>query len=600
MPGKSWAGKPAAPTFARKPMHDTAHEIAEQFFRVYFEDATPAVLEVGSQNVNGTLRDCPPAVSEYVGIDITAGEGVDIVLENPYSFPFEDGRFDAVISSSCFEHDQMFWLTFMEMVRVTKHQGYVYINVPSNGPYHSYPYDNWRFYPDAGLALTAWAKHQGQEMALMESFIARRRTDLWNDCVLVFCKGGAPANLPAGRVADKLPAPFNVRRSAAGSVEQFTEGSEDMILLRETRDRLGQREQELEQASVRAAAYEAALLALSRTLATTPSGGNDVTPKLQEFGHRLAASEAAMHHLRTEFAAAEQKQTAFASDAEQHYALVATETARFQREIAARDAALARIEAMLASQAEAAGAAFELLQSRVAAADVAIGELQADSAASRQNQASFLFEAEQKQAQVATEVTRVQADLAAHNARMTQAEAVLAAQDEATSRAFGGLNRRIAGSDAALLEVRNELALDRASQADRIAETERRETVAKGEIARLDREIAVRDRRISQNETAFAEQEKAAAEALDRLGQRLDAELAALTPQLESLQTGLDGADAAVADIQETAASRVLPTLEEHTATLERLLKWRRILDGMSGRSRRKGRDRTAPPEPAG
>ncbi len=128
-------------------MHDTAYEIGRQFFETYFGQQTCLILEVGSQNVNGTLRDCAPPGSTYVGVDMTAGEGVDIVLTDPHVLPFAEEYFDATLASSCLEHDQMFWVTFLEMLRVTRTGGYLYLNTPSNGAYHSYPYDNWRFYP---------------------------------------------------------------------------------------------------------------------------------------------------------------------------------------------------------------------------------------------------------------------------------------------------------------------------------------------------------------------------------------------------------------------------------------------------------------------
>src|SRR5579859_5779437 len=121
-------------------MHDTAYEIGRVFFQIYV-DAYAQVLEIGSQNVNGSLRDFAPVYGEYVGVDIVDGPGVDIVLDDSGGLPFPNDRFDAVIASSCFEHDQMFWLTFLEMTRVVKDGGYLYINAPSNGNYHSYPYD---------------------------------------------------------------------------------------------------------------------------------------------------------------------------------------------------------------------------------------------------------------------------------------------------------------------------------------------------------------------------------------------------------------------------------------------------------------------------
>ena len=169
-------------------MHDTAYELGGRFFEVYWEDGFHRILDVGARNVNGTLRDfCPPG-AEYVGIDLEAGPDVDIVLHDPTSVPFATDLFDVAVSTSCFEHDGMFWLTFAELARVVRIGGYIYINAPSNGPYHAYPHDNWQFYPDAGLALEAWASRLGFKLALLKSFTAARRREVWNDLVMVFQK----------------------------------------------------------------------------------------------------------------------------------------------------------------------------------------------------------------------------------------------------------------------------------------------------------------------------------------------------------------------------------------------------------------------------
>jgi hypothetical protein len=56
-------------------MHDTAYEIGREFFNVYVKKSA-RILEVGSQNVNGTLRDFIPFEGEYVGIDVNNGPGV--------------------------------------------------------------------------------------------------------------------------------------------------------------------------------------------------------------------------------------------------------------------------------------------------------------------------------------------------------------------------------------------------------------------------------------------------------------------------------------------------------------------------------------------
>jgi SAM-dependent methyltransferase len=179
------------------------------------------------------MRDVAPSHAEYIGIDIAPGPGVDVVLQDPYRFPFEDSRFDAVVSTSCFEHDQMFWLTFLEMARVARGGGYIYLNAPSNGKYHPYPVDNWRFYPDAAGALTAWARREGQSVELLESFIGRRKNDTWNDCVMIFAKPCTAPFAPRSKVVDAFPDAFNIRGSAEDPVTNFSEDTEDMMLLTE-------------------------------------------------------------------------------------------------------------------------------------------------------------------------------------------------------------------------------------------------------------------------------------------------------------------------------------------------------------------------------
>jgi SAM-dependent methyltransferase len=101
-------------------------------------DTFSRVLDVGARDVNGSVRDFCPPNADYIGVDLDAGPGVDHVLDDPTKLPFDDDTFDVVMSTSCFEHDQMFWLTFAEMRRVLKPSGYIYINAPSNGAYNSY------------------------------------------------------------------------------------------------------------------------------------------------------------------------------------------------------------------------------------------------------------------------------------------------------------------------------------------------------------------------------------------------------------------------------------------------------------------------------
>lgn len=176
-------------------MHKTALEHAKLFFDTYSSDPTGRkIVEIGSQDVNGSLRGFAGAGNEYLGVDFVAGRGVDVILTDPYVLPFEDDSFDVCVTSSCFEHSEFFWVLFLEIVRIVRPGGLVYINVPSNGFVHQWPVDAWRFYPDSGQALQNWARRNGMDVALLESFIGRQRTSLWNDFVGVFVKNAAEAS----------------------------------------------------------------------------------------------------------------------------------------------------------------------------------------------------------------------------------------------------------------------------------------------------------------------------------------------------------------------------------------------------------------------
>lgn len=169
-------------------MHHSANEIGAAVFKAYWRPSFRRVLDIGSRDVNGTLRKYAPPGCEYVGIDLEAGEGVDLVLDDPYVFPFPDGSFDMIVSTSCFEHDQMFWITFIEAARVLSDQGVLYINAPSTPLYHGYPMDNWRFMADAAAALELWGMRNGSSIRRVESFIANQGPVFFNDCVMLFTK----------------------------------------------------------------------------------------------------------------------------------------------------------------------------------------------------------------------------------------------------------------------------------------------------------------------------------------------------------------------------------------------------------------------------
>jgi len=230
-------------------MHSSALQTGRYFFQTYWRSGFSKILEIGSRNVNGSLRDVKPEQSEYLGVDLSEGPGVDIVLENPHRLPFEDDRFDVIVSSSCMEHDQFFWLTFSEMLRVVKPGGLIYINAPANGWYHEYPYDNWRFYPDSGIALEAWSRRVNKPSILVESFFSKRDPDLWIDMVMVFARESTASEndvLPEACLFEQVEGATNIRSKKLDAVKNFCMETEDMIELRKLKQDLKTLEERLQ------------------------------------------------------------------------------------------------------------------------------------------------------------------------------------------------------------------------------------------------------------------------------------------------------------------------------------------------------------------
>lgn len=102
------------------------------------------VLEVGSYDVNGTIRD---TLGITVGVDMREGPGVDIVV-SAYSLVAEFGveSFDSVVSCDVLEHIEDWKLAMEQMWEVLKPDGFLLLTManPDKGR-HAYPDDYWRF-----------------------------------------------------------------------------------------------------------------------------------------------------------------------------------------------------------------------------------------------------------------------------------------------------------------------------------------------------------------------------------------------------------------------------------------------------------------------
>jgi SAM-dependent methyltransferase len=170
-------------------MHNTALKSGKAFAESY-GISNGLVIDIGGRNVNGSLRAFFESKGmKFVCIDMEEDASVDVVIPPGEKLPYEDGSVDLIVSTSCFEHDPCFWLTFKEMTRIIKPSGYIYINAPTSGPYHTYPGDNWRFYSDAGQALAFWSGKQMSNETIYPVKVVETFNVLgceWNDFVCVW------------------------------------------------------------------------------------------------------------------------------------------------------------------------------------------------------------------------------------------------------------------------------------------------------------------------------------------------------------------------------------------------------------------------------
>jgi cephalosporin hydroxylase len=164
-------------------MHPESYQEMSRMVTQYLPGRLPLhVLDVGSYAVNGSYK---PLFTErgchYTGLDQSPGPNVDVVLKDPYRFPFPRNSFDVLISGQAFEHIPRFWETWSEMVRVLKPGGWIFLIAPSRGVEHRYPVDCWRFYRDGFRALGEW-----KQLEIIEA--ETRWETTWGDCIGVFRK----------------------------------------------------------------------------------------------------------------------------------------------------------------------------------------------------------------------------------------------------------------------------------------------------------------------------------------------------------------------------------------------------------------------------
>ncbi|TFG62689.1 MAG: class I SAM-dependent methyltransferase [Gemmatimonadales bacterium] len=132
------------------------HESIVSFIKKNRENILAPVLEVGSANVNGSIRgECP---EPYTGVDLAPGAGVDVVVGEDDPLPFPDESFRTVISTSMLEHALDPVACLREMARVLSPGGLLLVTAAGNGFNRHNPPDRWRLMPGT---LAEWGVRLG-------------------------------------------------------------------------------------------------------------------------------------------------------------------------------------------------------------------------------------------------------------------------------------------------------------------------------------------------------------------------------------------------------------------------------------------------------
>jgi SAM-dependent methyltransferase len=107
------------------------------------------VIEVGSKDVNGSVRKLVESYKpkHYLGVDICAGQGVDVVCNaDDLLRDFQKASFDVLISTEMLEHARNWKKAISNFKNIVRPGGIIFITTRSLGfPYHEYPYDFWRY-----------------------------------------------------------------------------------------------------------------------------------------------------------------------------------------------------------------------------------------------------------------------------------------------------------------------------------------------------------------------------------------------------------------------------------------------------------------------
>lgn len=121
----------------------SVHAYVMNFARKHAGRFSGRVLEVGSYNVNGSVREAIPVT---IGTDMREGPGVDEVLDASSLLEFYGpNSFDGVVSCDALEHIEDWHGALVNMWGVLKDGPLLLTMASPKKGMHSYPHDYWRW-----------------------------------------------------------------------------------------------------------------------------------------------------------------------------------------------------------------------------------------------------------------------------------------------------------------------------------------------------------------------------------------------------------------------------------------------------------------------
>jgi hypothetical protein len=138
-------------------------ESMQKRFPEYFSNVS--VIEMGSLNINGTVRDFYTNVDRYVGVDLSEGPDVDLV-SHAERVEFPENSFDVAVSAECFEHNPYWLETFINMHKIAK--DFVVFTCAGEGrPEHG----TRKFHPDTSPFTLGWNYYKNLTQEDFQSII---------------------------------------------------------------------------------------------------------------------------------------------------------------------------------------------------------------------------------------------------------------------------------------------------------------------------------------------------------------------------------------------------------------------------------------------